>query len=248
MSAVLCSDTSTARLELKSAALTLMAVVLKTTDLGVLAEELGQRVDVMPGLFDDEPVAVDLSCVRDAEQALDFEVLLALLRRYRMRPIAVRGGSVAQRAAACAAGLLEAPDGVRPPPREIVAPPPPEVIERIVEVQLAPLPPLVIDKPLRSGQQVYARERDLIVLALVSFGAEVMADGHIHVYAPLRGRAHAGAAGNTQARIFCHRLEAQVLAIAGVYRTMDEPLAGDLVGRAAMVRLAGDALAIEPLG
>ena len=248
MSAVLCSDTSTARLELKSAALTLMAVVLKTTDLGVLAEELEQRVDVMPGLFDDEPVAVDLSCVCDAEQALDFEVLLALLRRYRMRPIAVRGGSVAQRAAACAAGLLEAPDGVRPPPREIVAPPPPEVIERIVEVQLAPLPPLVIDKPLRSGQQVYARERDLIVLALVSFGAEVMADGHIHVYAPLRGRAHAGAAGNTQARIFCHRLEAQVLAIAGVYRTMDEPLAGDLVGRAAMVRLAGDALAIEPLG
>jgi septum site-determining protein MinC len=248
MSAVACSDTPTARLELKSAALTLMAVVLKTTDLDALADELAQRVDVMPGLFDDEPVAVDLACVRDDERALDFDALLALLRRYRMRPVAVRGGNVAQRAAAQEAGLLEAPEGARPPPREIAPPPPPEVIERFVEVQLAPLPPLVIDKPLRSGQQVYARDRDLIVLALVSFGAEVMADGHIHVYAPLRGRAHAGAAGNTEARIFCHRLEAQVLAIAGVYRTMDGPLPEGVAGRAAMARLAGDTLAIEPLG
>jgi septum site-determining protein MinC len=248
MSAAVCSDTTAARLELKSAALTLMAVVIKTTDLDVLADELAQRVHVMPSLFDDEPVVVDLACVRDDEQPLDFDALLALLRRYRMRPVAVRGGNAAQRCAADAAGLLEAPEGARPPAREIAPPPPPEVIERFVEVQLAPLPPLVVDKPLRSGQQVYARDRDLIVLALVSFGAEVMADGHIHVYAPLRGRAHAGAAGNTEARIFCHSLQAQVLAIAGVYRTMDEPLPDGVAGRAAMVRLAGGELAIEPLG
>lgn len=248
MSAVVCSDTTAARLELKSAALTLMAVVVKTTDLGALADELAQRVDVMPGLFDEEPVAVDLCAVRDAEQVLDVDALLALLRRYCMRPVAVRGGNADQMAAALAAGLIEAPEGARPRLREMAPPPPPEVIERFVEVQLAPLPPLVVDKPLRSGQQVYARDRDLIVLALVSFGAEVMADGHIHLYAPMRGRAHAGASGNTEARIFCHGLEAQVLAIAGVYRTMDEPLPDGVAGWAAMVRLTGGELAIERLG
>jgi septum site-determining protein MinC len=246
MSAVVCSDVPfAARLELKSAALTLMAVVLKTADLEALADELEQRASVMPGLFDDEPVAIDLSGVRDAEAAIDFEALLALLRRHRMRPLAVRGGNEAQMAAAVAAGLLDAPEGARPL-RELAQP---QVIERFVEVQLAPLPPLVVDKPLRSGQQVYARDRDLIVLALVSHGAEVMADGHVHVYAPLRGRAHAGKGGNTEARIFCQRMEAQVLAIAGVHRTTDEPLpAGVAMGGGAMVRLHGERLVIEPLG
>jgi septum site-determining protein MinC len=230
---------------LKSAALTLMAVVLKTADLEALADELEQRASVMPGLFDDEPVAIDLTAVRDADAAIDFEALLALLRRHRMRPLAVRGGNEAQMAAAVAAGLLDAPEGARPL-REL---PQPEVVERFVEVQLAPLPPLVVDKPLRSGQQVYARDRDLIVLALVSHGAEVMADGHVHVYAPLRGRAHAGKGGNTNARIFCQRMEAQVLAIAGVHRTTDEPLpAGVTMGAGAMVRLDGERLVIEPLG
>jgi septum site-determining protein MinC len=247
MSAVLCSDLSPVRLELRSAALTLMAVVLKTTDLALLDDELAQRVDAMPGLFDDEPVALDLSCVREATHALDLDALLALLRRYRMRPLAVRGGNAEQMSAAAAAGLLEAPEGARVP-REVVAAPTPQVIERVVEVQLAPLAPLVIDKPLRSGQQVYARERDLIVLALVSFGAEVMADGHIHCWAPLRGRAHAGKSGNTEARIFCRDLQAQVLAIADVYRTMDEPLPEGLAGRAAMARLDAGRLVIEPLG
>ena len=80
--------------------------------------------------------------------------------------------------------------------------------ERIVEVQLPALPPMIIDKPLRSGQQVYARGRDLVVLAMVSHGAEVIADGHIHVYAPLRGQAIAGAKGNTEARIFTTCMEA----------------------------------------
>jgi septum site-determining protein MinC len=247
MSAVPCSETvpAAAPLELKSAALTLMAVVLKSADLGALADELAQRASVVPGLFDDEPVAIDLSSLRDADTAIDFDALLALLRQHRMRPLAVRGGNAQQTAAAIAAGLLEAPEGAKPL-REL---PPPEVIERVVEVQLAPLPPLVVDKPLRSGQQVYARDRDLIVLALVSHGAEVMADGHVHVYAPLRGRAHAGKSGNVDARIFCQRMEAQVLAIAGVHRTTDEPLpAGVAMGAGAMARLDGERLVIEPLG
>jgi hypothetical protein len=100
-----------------------------------------------------------------------------------------------------------------------------------------PLGALVVDKPLRSGQQVYARGRDLVVLAMVNAGAEVIADGHIHVYAPLRGKAMAGARGNTEARIFSFALEAELLSIAGVYRTSEHPLPPGMAGKPTQVRL-----------
>jgi septum site-determining protein MinC len=143
-------------------------------------------------------------------------------------------------AAAFTSGLVPAPESGRPL-RKLPAP-----VERIVEVQLPPPPPLVVDRPLRSGQQVYAEGRDLIMLGLVSHGAEVIADGHVHVYAPLRGRAIAGAKGNAEARIFTTLMQAQLLSIAGVHRTTEELPAG-VAGRAAMVRLAYDSLHIEPL-
>lgn len=237
--AVVSRENPTALLELRSAALTLIAVVLKTTDLDALAGELEQRASVMPGLFDDEPVAIDLSRVRDEEAPIDFAALLALLRRHRMVPLAVRGGSETQVIDAMAAGLVVAPEGVRVP-REAA------ITERIVEVQIPPPPPLVVERPLRSGQQVYAQGRDLIVLALVSHGAEVIADGHVHVYAPLRGRAIAGAKGNREARIFTTALQAQLLAIAGVYRTTDD-LPAAVAGRPAMARLVAERLQIEPI-
>jgi septum site-determining protein MinC len=180
----------------------------------------------------------------------DFGALVVLLCQHGMRPIAVRGGSEAQMAAARAAGLIEAPEGVRvvQPPPQIVERIVERTVERVVEVQLPPPPPLVLDKPLRSGQQVYAEGRDLIVRALVSFGAEVKADGDIHLYAPMRGRAHAGAQGRKDARIYCHSLQAQVLAIAGVFRTTDEPLPDGVAGQPAVVRLEGDRLEIDRLG
>jgi septum site-determining protein MinC len=244
--AVVSHEIATGILELRSAALMLIAVVLKTTELETLAVELEQRASVMPGLFEDEPVAIDLSCVREAEDPVRFTELIALLRRHRMVPLAVRGGNAAQMAAAFAAGLVEASEGARPV-REQPAAPPVVPTERIVEVQLPAQPPMLIERPLRSGQQVYARDRDLVVLALVSHGADIIADGHIHVYAPLRGRAIAGAKGNTAARIFTTTMQAQLLAIAGVYRTTDVALPTEVLGRAAMVRLAGDSLLVEPL-
>ncbi|HRM95347.1 MAG TPA: septum site-determining protein MinC, partial [Alicycliphilus sp.] len=131
-----------------------------------------------------------------------------------------------------------------------------EVIREVVrEVQVpvevpvpAPAPgALVVDKPLRSGQQVYARGSDLVVLAMVSFGAEVIADGNIHVYAPLRGRAIAGARGDTSARIFSTCLEPQLVSVAGIYRTTETELPADVRGNPAQVRLDGEKLLIEPL-
>ena len=114
----------------------------------------------------------------------------------------------------------------------------------------APLGALVIDRPLRSVQQVYARGRDLVVMSMVNPGAEVIADGSIHVYAPLRGKAIAGARGNDEARILTLCLEPELISIAGVYRTSDVPLPPDVRGKPTQVRLLGGAegkLAMDPL-
>jgi septum site-determining protein MinC len=109
---------------------------------------------------------------------------------------------------------------------------------------------LIIDKPLRSGQQVYARGRDLVVLSMVNAGAEVIADGHIHVYAPLRGKAIAGARGNTEARILALCLEPELISIAGVYRTSEVPLPANVLSKPTQVRLVGGVegkLVMDPL-
>jgi septum site-determining protein MinC len=120
-------------------------------------------------------------------------------------------------------------------------------VEVVREVQGPGESAMVIDKPLRSGQHVYAKGRDLIVLAMVNPGAEIMADGHIHVYAPLRGKAIAGARGNEEARIFTSCLEAELISIAGTYRTSDTPLPPEVAGKAAQISLLGDKLVMQRL-
>ncbi|PQV52662.1 septum site-determining protein MinC [Paraburkholderia sp. BL21I4N1] len=104
----------------------------------------------------------------------------------------------------------------------------------------------VIDKPLRSGQRIYAKG-DLVVLGLVSYGAEVIAEGNIHIYAPLRGRALAGVQGNHDARIFCTCLEPELISIAGIYRTTENPLPADVHGKPVQIWLEEEKLMIEPL-
>jgi len=116
-----------------------------------------------------------------------------------------------------------------------------EVIREVVREVPVPGPTtLLIDKPIRSGQKVYARGADLVVLAMVNQGGEIVADGNIHVYAPLRGKAMAGASGNVNARIFSTCLEPELISIAGVYRTSENPLAANIQGKAAQVRLSDD--------
>ena len=229
--------------DLKSASLPVVAVVFKTTDAAVLAADLAEHLAGNADFFDNDPVLIDLAPVRDAEAPIDFAAIIALLRQHRTRPVAVRGGSPAQMEAAHDAGLVAAPEA--PPARaEAPAQAPREVVR---EVPVAAPGAMVLDKPLRSGQQVYARGADLIVMAVVSFGAEVIADGNIHVYAPLRGRAIAGARGNTEARIFSTCLEPQLVSIAGIYRTTETELPDNVRGKPAQVRLDGEKLLIEPL-
>jgi septum site-determining protein MinC len=247
--------------ELKSAQLSLVSLLLKSTDMAVLQQEWQAQYGDDPEFFDQDPLVIDLSPLADDAAALPpFAELLTLLRRSRLCPMAVRGGSPAQTEAAVRAGLVVAQDVVlakgatQPVAPEPAAPAPAPVQAPEPEpVPVAPVPQgaLVVDKPLRSGQQVYARGRDLVVLAMVNAGAEVIADGNIHVYAPLRGKAIAGARGDASARIFTLALEAELVSIAGVYRTSDVPLPANVAGQAAVIRLdsgpEGDKLVMAPL-
>ena len=270
------SSATPASFEIKSANLPLVALLLKSTDLQTLASDLKARFGDLPDFFDNDPLVIDLTQLNAAArrngadvEAIDFAALLALLRQYSVVPIAIKGGSAAQMADGLAAGLLAAPDArvvasspPTPEPERQVAPSTkatatvkaPAPVAAAVPVQPmpeAPLGALVINKPLRSGQQIYARGRDLVVLAMVNAGAEIIADGHIHVYAPLRGKAMAGARGNTEARIFALSLEAELISIAGIYRTSENPLPANIQGKPAQVRLVagpdGDKLVMDAM-
>jgi len=256
------ADASAARtkavFEFKSATLPLIAVILKTADLDVLAEALDAQLADSPDFFEQEPVVIDLSQLQDEESSgadaeIDFTALRGLLARHQTQPVAVRGGSNAQNIAARAAGLSITAMPVAPTPTPTPrAPAPPsepvnEAPQIVREVQVPANGTLVIDRPLRSGQQVYARGGDVIVTAVVSFGAEVIADGNVHVYAPLRGKAIAGARGNTEARIFTTCMEAQLVAIAGIYRTVEVALPAEIAGKAAQIWLDDKKIVMDPI-
>jgi septum site-determining protein MinC len=234
-----------ATFEIKSATLPLVALLLKSPDLALLAEELKARFGEIPEFFDHDPLVIDLAPLQGVGD-VDFPELLHLLKGYRVMPVAVKGGSEAQTEAALACGLARANDAALAADREGQ----PKAEAAAPAAPVAPLVPpsaLVVDKPLRSGQQVYARGRDLVVLSMVNPGAEVIADGHIHVYAPLRGKAIAGARGDAQARILTLCLEPELVSIAGTYRTSETELPASVRGKPAQIRLVDDKLVMEPL-
>lgn len=238
---------SPATFEIKSAHLPLLALRLKTTDLQALDAELEHYYGDKPDFFSNESVVVDLTLLSAAEQdeSLDYARIAELLSGRHLCLMAVSGGSAEQMAAAQELGLATADDvlgrpAARAPAGESGSPPP-----------QAPPGALVVDQPVRSGQQVYARGSDLVVMAPVNAGAELIADGHIHVYSALRGRAIAGARGWAGARIFAAMMQPQLVSIAGVYQTSDEPLPGSVWGTAASVALrsdeSGDKLVFQPI-
>lgn len=231
----------------------MVALVPKTPDIGLLIGDItaqfGPSSD-SPDFFDNDAVVLDCSTFGNEDLALHLKALLSALATCRLKPIAFRHASSAQTQALMAFGLIEAPtESVQKkniPTRQPVARSDvtaPVVIKEVVKEVIREIPgapTMVIDKPLRSGQKVYARGADLVVLAMVNMGAEVVADGNIHVYAPLRGKAMAGASGNTQARIFSLCMEPELISIAGVYRTSENRLPKDIHGKSAQVRLSND--------
>ncbi|MGI4856373.1 MAG: septum site-determining protein MinC [Janthinobacterium lividum] len=244
--------------ELRSGTVDLLHFVVKTPDLDELRAELSRRFESTPAFFAGESVAIDVRRLA-ATPALRIDRVEALLAEFRMRAAGVvvqpeqRGWAEAQ-----GAPILESrekreraenadadadADEVDSPTAVPVAA---SVQEAPPMVSTGSGPTLVIDRPLRSGQRIYA-EGDLVVLGLVSYGAEVIAEGNIHVYAPLRGRALAGVHGNLGARIFCTCLEPELVSVAGIYRTAEHPLAADILGKSVQIRLENEKLIFEPL-
>ena len=246
---------STNTFEIKGASVPLLTLRLRSGNLDAVAAEMRAQYGEEGGFFDRDLLLIDLSEISSSGNAnIDFSRLCTLLRQHGLIAIAARGGTPELMDAAAFAGLPAAPQDIIPT-RAAAAPAPQEqVASKSPSTQPDEVPSagaMFITMPLRSGQQAYARGRDLVITAMVNAGAEVIADGHIHVYAPLRGRAIAGAQGWKHARIFAQEMRPELVSIAGVWRTCEEPLPKNIFGKPAALRLdsdaMGDRLVFEPL-
>lgn len=228
------SITKTQAFKLKGRLYTLTVLQLFTSDSDLFAQQCEQTVLMAPKLFEAAPVVFDLSSVNHS--TLDLQRICQIARDNGMIPVAIQGGSPVQDTLAQCQGLavLNASSSQDK-----------EVVEQSIERTLTEaVKSKLVTAPVRSGQQVVAKGRDLIIASSVSHGAELLADGSIHVYGALRGRALAGISGDVDARIFCQSLEAELVSIAGFYRLSDaiEPISGPC-----QIYLVDEHIHIEPL-
>jgi septum site-determining protein MinC len=193
--------------KLKASLFTLTTLHLLTADAQCFHQQLKPLVDQTPRFFQQLPVILDLFSLPPSCGPVDFPAIISCLRAYGLIPVGVRGGSAEQQTFAIQSGLA------------LFANIKNESAEPSTKVNTPSLfnHSKLITQPVRSGQQIYAKNSDLIVIASVSPGAELLADGNIHIYGRLKGRALAGVTGNPQAHIFCQNLEAELVAIAGHY-------------------------------
>ena len=253
-------------LEIKISTVVAVAALLGDTDLAKVSAALSQVTGGTPDYFEDEFTVIDLGnlLAPPVPGSIAWPELIALFRSHRLNPVAVRNAPESLEDEIRAFGLsIDGMDQSRT--FELTPPPSPPQAELSAAVTPAPTPapkPVpaqvaetaaatpsvvtkVIDTPVRSGQRVYARGGDLVVMATVNPGAEVIADGSIHVYAPLRGRALAGAAGSADAFIIATSMEAELVSIGGVYRTFEDGWPKELKGQAVQVLLQDERLELR---
>ena len=249
-------------LEIKISTVVAVAALLGDSDHDKLSAALAQLTAGTPDYFEDEFTLLDFAAVSPvpAPGQVDWPQLVALFKSHRLNPVAVRNVPANLEAEVRSHGLAidhvdasrqfeltSPPSAPKPVPVAEPEPAPEPAPKAAASSATAPLGTMIVDTPVRGGQRIYARGCDLILTAAVNAGAEVIADGSIHVYAPLRGRALAGAAGNAQARIFSLAMEAELVSIAGVYRTFDEGWPKDLSGKAVQIRLRDEHLEMAPI-
>ncbi|MES2142146.1 MAG: septum site-determining protein MinC [Pseudomonadota bacterium] len=199
------AGTSQEAFKLKASLFTLTTLHLFNADPAFIQEQLKSLIDQTPQFFQQLPIILDLASLKaNPNQSIDFLAIISCLRRYGLIPVGIRGGNAEQQTLSVQAGLAVL-SSIKPESTEATAKPSFTATAK------------VITQPVRSGQQIYAKNSDLIVLASVSPGAELLADGNIHIYGKLKGRALAGVMGNQNTHIFCKNLEAELIAIAGHY-------------------------------
>ncbi|MBL4609206.1 septum site-determining protein MinC [Halopseudomonas sp.] len=237
---------------LKGGMLTVTVIEVIRLDTGRFARQLGDKAAQAPNLFRDTPVVLSLEKL-DAHMNLStLAGLLQICRNHGLVPVALRGNENF-RPLAQQSGLVLMPPGrgrdrpVEMPVSDEAPAPAPAEKDVATDAPAAPGQNRIVTQPIRSGQQVYAPGGDLIVMAPVSAGSELLADGNIHVYGPLRGRALAGVRGDTQARIFCQSLEAELVSIAGHYKVAEDLRRESLWKQAVHVCLEGDSLKMAAL-
>ncbi len=252
---------STARTEsfrLRGANFNLLVLRLLNADIASVLPALGDQFRRAPGFLRFAPIVVGLADIDAAPEEVDFRALVQGLHALEIVPIGTTGGTPAMRQAAQGAGLppLRSSGGkegediapaATPAGAEAAPPPPPEPAAPKADFTGSGRTAMVVNTPVRSGQRIYAQGADLIVTATVNPGGEVIADGNIHVYGALRGRAVAGAADDPNARIYALNFDPELVAIAGYY-AVREGLTGVPQGKPVQVRLEGEEMRFEALG
>ncbi|MGB0468543.1 MAG: septum site-determining protein MinC [Pontibacterium sp.] len=215
--------------QLKGSVVSVIVLELYRFDPERFSQQLDARIAQAPQLFRDSPIVISLDKLTEGAVP-DLPRLIALCHQYQLHPMAFRAVPDVLRQAVRETGLAALPATSRadselaepsPGTAEVKTSPPEVLIKTVVEEKWIQRPSKVITRPVRSGQQVYAEGSDLIILSQVSEGAEVLADGDIHIYGTLRGRALAGVQGNTEAHIFCQNLSAELVSIAGNFMLSD---------------------------
>lgn len=217
----------------------LVQVRLHTIDPGAILDELTGRTATAPHFFERTAVCLDLSSLVKPPSVEEVRAVVDVVRRAGMLSVGLAqgGASVESLAQELDMPVFTHIRATNKPVPVVQAAPTPEPA----------LPALMQHQPVRSGQRVYARNRDLIVTATVAAGAEVMADGCVHIYGPLRGRVMAGVHGDTEARVFCQAFNAELVSIAGVFRVF-ETIPAELAGVPVQAWLNGDDLRFAKIG
>ena len=232
----------------KGGMFTLTTLQIFSSDLKEISDELDRKIEQAPNFFLYAPIILDLQRITKAEETFDLLALCHLLKAKKLIPVGLRGASRTLKEKAKEFDLAIFPEekaqNKKTSEKEVAKPLAPE--EPTPVASPTPTTTRFITQPVRSGQQIYAQGGDLIVLASVSHGAELLADGHIHVYGSLRGRALAGVQGFQDAMIFCRSLEAELISIAGQYR-LSEDLKESCWKQSACIQLIQDRLHIRPV-
>ncbi|MBD8475339.1 septum site-determining protein MinC [Pseudomonas sp. CFBP 8770] len=232
--------------QLKGSMLAITVLELAKNNLAGLDRQLAAKVAQAPNFFSNTPLVLALDKLPANQGSIDLPGLMRICRHHGLRTLALRASRIEDIAAAIAIDLpVLPPSGARERPLEVEERKPEKPPEKPPEPLIQPT--RVITTPIRGGQQIYAQGCDLVVISSVSSGAELLADGNIHVYGPMRGRALAGIKGDRKARIFCQQLGAELLSIAGQYKVSEDLRRDPLWGAPVQVSLSGDVLNITRL-